>query len=128
MELNPDEVKYVERYIRKFEKDSRHWRWMRWTGLFVAILALGTATYEYIKVTEMISPATSSFPPTDLKGIELFVEVRISYLRLEFITLLGTTFKGIFGAIFFVYCLVNWNRHIKSGLIAKTLQKIVLNQ
>ena len=132
MELKPDEIKYVERYIRRLEKDSRHWRWMRWAGLFVAILALGTAAYEYIKVTKIISLVTSSFPPTgtnvDLKGIELFVEGRISNLRLEFITLLGTTLKSIFGAIFFVYCLVNWNRHIKSALIAKTLRKIVLNQ
>jgi hypothetical protein len=55
MELKPDEIKYVERYIRRLEKDSRHWRWMRWGGLFVAILALGTATYEYIKVTEFIT-------------------------------------------------------------------------
>jgi hypothetical protein len=93
---------------------------------------LGNCTYEYIKVTEIVSLLTPSFPPTgtnvDLKGIELFVEGRISNLRLEFITLLGTTFKGIFGGIFFVYCFVNWNGHIKSGLIAKTLRKIVLNQ
>ncbi len=132
MELKSDEIKYVERYILRLEKDSRHWKWMRWAGLFIAILIWGSATYTYLKVTEIQSLVTSSFPSTgtnvNLKGIELFVEGRISNLRLEFITLLGTTLRGIFGAFFFVYCLVNWNRHIKSGLIAKTLRKIVLNQ
>jgi len=132
MELNPDEIKYIERHILRLEKDSRHWKWMRWGGLFIAVLAWGSAIYEYLKVTEIISLVNSSFMPTgtnaDLKGIELFVDQRIANLRLEFVTLLGVTLKIIFGAIFFVYCLVNWNRHIKSGLIAKTLQKIVLNQ
>ena len=132
MELNPDEIKYVERYILRLEKDGRHWKWMRWGGLFIAVLAWGSAAYNYLKVTEIINLVNSSLMPTgtnaDLKGIELFVEGRISTPRLEFVTLLGAALKTIFGAVFFVYCLVNWNRHIKSGLIAKALRKIVLNQ
>ena len=132
MELKSDEINYLERYILRLEKNSRHWKWMRWAGLFIAILTWGSAAYDYLKVTEIQSLVTSSFPSSgtnlDLKGVELFVEERIANLRLEFATLLGTTLRGIFGAFFFVYCLVNWNRHIKSGLIAKTLKKMVLNQ
>jgi hypothetical protein len=132
MELKSDEMNYLERYILRLEKDSRHWKWMRSAGLFIAILTWGSAAYDYLKMTEIQSLVTSSFPLSgtnlDLKGVELFVEGRIANLRLEFVTLLGTTLRGIFGAFFFVYCLVNWNRHIKSGLIAKTLKKMVLNQ
>ncbi len=132
MELNPDEIKYIERRILRLEKDSRHWKWMRWAGLFIAFLSWGSAAYTYLKVTEIINLVTSSLSLTgtnvDLKGIELLVEGRISTLRLEFVTLLGAALKTIFGGAFFVYCLLNWNRHIKSGLIAKVLRKIVLNQ
>ena len=132
MELKPDELKYVERYIHRLEKDSKHWRWMRWAGVFVAILISGTAIYEYCKVIEIVSLVTSSYPSArpnvDSKGIELLMEGRISNLRLEFITLLGTTLKGIFAAILFVYCLVNWNRHIRSALIAKALRRFALKQ
>ena len=132
MELKSDEMKYLERYILRLERDSRHWRWMRWAGLFIAILTWGSAAYNYLKVAEIQSLVTSSFPSSgtnlDLRGIELFVEGHVANLRLEFVTLLETTLWAIFWAFWFVYCLVNWNRHIKSGLIAKTLRKIVLNQ
>ena len=132
MELKPDEIKYVERYIRRLEKDSRHWKWMRWAMLVTSILIWGSATYTYFKLAEIQELVTSIFstPRTNLdsKTIELFVEGRIANLRLEFIVLLRITLQAIFGAFWFVYCLVNWNRHIKSGLIAKGLRRLLFKQ
>jgi hypothetical protein len=132
MELTPEEIKYAEKFIRRLEKDTRHWKWMRWAMLITSILIWGSATFTYFKLAEIQELVTSIFstPRTnfDSRTIELFVEGRISNLRLEFIVLLRITLQVIFGAIWFVYCLVNWNRHIKSGLIAKALRRLAFNQ
>src|SRR4030042_5556874 len=116
MELKPDEIKYVERYIRRLEKDSRHWRWMRWAIFITAILIWGSATYTYFKLGQIQEVITSIFstPGSDVdsRKIELFVEGRISNLRLEFIVLFRITLQAIFGVFWLGYCLVNLNRTI----------------
>jgi hypothetical protein len=136
MELKPDEIKYIERYIRRLEKDSRHWRWMRWAMLITAIFLLGAAAYSYFKLDQILgriqdldASLFSTFGRNiDSRAIESFVEGRISYLRFEFIALIRTTIQAILGGIWFVYSLVNWNRHIRSGLIAKALREFILKQ
>jgi hypothetical protein len=133
MELTPDEIKYAERLIRRLEKDSRHWKWMRWAMLITSLLIWGSATYSYFKlgeIQELVTPIllSSLGSNVDSRTIELFVDGRILSLRLEFIVLLRITVQAIFGIFWFIYCLVNWNRHIKSGLIAKALRRLAFNQ
>ena len=132
MELTPEEILYTQKIIRRLEKDTRHWKWMRWAMLITSILIWGSATYTYLKMAEIQELVTSMFsiPPPNLnsKTIELFVEGRISNLRLEVMVLLRITLQAIFGGVWFVYCLVNWNRHIKSGLIAKGLRRLAFNE
>jgi len=74
---------------------------MRWAMLITSILILGSAIYTYFKLAEIQELVTSIFstPPTNLdsKTIELFVEGRISNLRLEFIVLLRIALQAFFG-------------------------------
>ena len=133
MELTPDEIKYAERLIRRLEKDSRHWKWMRWAMLITSLLIYGSATYSYLKLGEIQELVSSILPSSlgtsvDSRTIESFVDGRISSLRLEFLVLLRVTVQAIFGTFWFIYCLVNWNRHIKSSLIAKALRRLAFKQ
>ena len=109
---------------------------MRWAMLITAIFLLGAAAYSYFKLDQILgriqdldASLFSTFGRNiDSRAIESFVEGRISYLRLEFIALIRTTIQAILGGIWFVYSLVHWNRHIRSGLIAKGLREFILKQ
>ena len=136
MELKPNEINYIKRYIRRLEKDSQHWKWMRWAMLITAIFLLGAAAYSYFKLDQIlgnIQDLNNSLFSTfgrnlDSKTIETFLETRISYLRLEFMVLIRITIQVILGVTWLAYSLVNWNRHIRSGLIVKALREVNLKQ
>jgi hypothetical protein len=132
MNLTPNEIKYAEKYIGRLEKDTRQWPWMRWTMLVASIFILGISIYSFGKLADLnesisgiFSLHRSNFDP---KEVELFVTGHLTNLRLQMVGILKISLQALLGGVWLIYCLMNWNRHLKSALMAKALRKLVSEQ
>lgn len=131
MKLDPKETQQIEKIIRRLEKDKRQWPWLRWVILFGSILIIVSAIYIYIKLNKLMEVTESFFDlygygnEFNLKMVELLVEGKLMNLRLEFFVLFEIFLYEILGCGILVYCLKNWNRHIKSGVMAKVIQQVI---
>jgi hypothetical protein len=129
MDLTPNEIKYTEKYIQRLEKDSRHWPRTRWLLLIAAIPLIGINLYSLSLLTNLndlifntISIHPKNFNP---EAVELFVKGQIVNLRLEMYFLMGIFLQALIVAYLLIYPLINWNCHLKCGIIAKALSKII---
>ncbi len=132
MDITPNQIKYAEKYIARLEKDTRQWPWMRWTMFIASTLILGISTYNFIRLanlTESIS-AVFSLPRSnfDPKEVELYVTGHMTNLRLQIFGILRIGLQAVVGAVWLIYSLLNWNRHLKSALIAKALRRLLLEE
>ena len=129
MDLIPTEIKYAEKYIRRLEKDTRQWPWMRWTMLVASIFILGISAYNFSKLADLNESMSAAFSLRrsnfDPKEVELFVTGHLTNLRLEMVFILRISLQALVGGAWLIYCLMNWNRHLKSALVAKALRKLV---
>ena len=128
MNYTKQETEYLEKLIHRLEKDKKHWPWLRWIILFASILLIGSAFYILNLLSHLQETLSSTFSMPkkefDSEMVKLFVDGQLTNLRLEFITLFKIAFYEIFGAALLVYCLKNWNRHIKNGIIIKAIKEI----
>jgi hypothetical protein len=129
MGLTQSEIKYSEKSIRRLEKDSRQWPWMRWIMLAGSILMIGFGVYEFKKIAnlkELISSVFSINPQNfNSETTELFVKGQMASFRLELLGFLKILVSEAVGVIWLIYCLVNWNRHLKSAIKAKALSRFI---
>jgi hypothetical protein len=129
MDLTTSETKFAEKYIRRLEKDTRQWPWMHWTMLAASIFILGISIYSFSKLAELNESISDAFSlhrsNFDPKEVELFVTGHLTNLRLEMIGILRISLQALLGGVWLIYCLINWNRHLKSALMAKALRKLV---
>ncbi|MGO8991055.1 MAG: hypothetical protein ACLQGU_16550 [bacterium] len=129
MDLTPTEIKYAEKCIRRLEKDTRQWPWMRWTMLVASIFILGISIYNFSKLADLNESISRAFSlhrsNFDPKEVELFVTDQLTNLRLEMVFIFRISLQTLVGGVWLVYCLMNWNRHLKSALMAKALRKLV---
>ncbi len=129
MDLKPSEIKYAEKYIRRLEKDARHWTWMRWTMLVASMFILAISIYSFSKLADINESISGVFSlhrsNYDPKEVELFVTGHLMNLRLEMVFILRISLQALLGGVWLIYSLINWNRHLKSALIAKVLRKLV---
>jgi len=132
MDLRPTETKYAEKYIRRLERDTRQWPRMRWAILVASILILALSTYNFSKLADLNESISAAFSlhrsNFDPKEVELFVISQLANLRLQMFGILRIGLQAVVGAIWLIYCLLNWNRHLKSALIAKALRKLVAEE
>jgi hypothetical protein len=94
-----------------------------------SILMLGISIYNVSKlanlnesISDVFSLHRSNFDP---KEVELFVAGHMTNVRLQIFSILRISLQTMLGAIWLIYCLMNWNRHMKSALLAKVLRKLV---
>ncbi len=132
MNLTEKENKYIQRLIRQLERDNRYWPWLRWIMLFASILFMGSAFYIFNLLGHLQETLSTALPipkkDYDSKMMELFVNGQMANLKLEFFVLLKIAAYEILGIAWLVYCLKNWNRHIKNGILIKAIKEITSEQ
>ena len=128
MKLTEKENKYIQRLIQQLERDNKYWPWLRWIMLFASILLMGSAFYIFNLLGHLQETLTAALPipkkELDSKMVELFVSGQLANLKLEFLVLFKIAAYEILSIAWLVYCLKNWNRHIKNGIIIKAIKEI----
>jgi hypothetical protein len=126
--FSDSEIKHIEKYIKRLEKDRRQWPWLRWIMLIGSISIIMSTIYIYISLENLLEISSSVFDLRrsnfDPEEIKLFVDGRLMNLQLEFIVLFKIFLYEIVGCGMLVYCLKNWNRHIRAGILIKALHKL----
>jgi hypothetical protein len=129
MELTPSEINYAEKTIRRLERDSRQWQVTRWIILAGSIFLIGSSLYLFNKLSnlnELISGHFSINPKNfDSETVETFVKGQLVNLRLEIFTFLRIFTGEVLGVIGLIYCWRHWNRHLRAGIIAKALRRLL---
>ena len=128
MNLTSEEAKYAKNYILNLEKVGRFWPWFRWILLVSSIIIIGIWIYNIILFEKVLDAMSSSFSvPKDYNSnkIQLFVKGQVASLRTEIFFLPRMTFDALLGVVLFIYCLRNWKRHVKAGILAKTLKTLL---
>ena len=129
MEFTSKEIKQIKSFLYKLDKNTKQWPIIRWGLLLLSLGLIGVSLYIYFKAVQISEANLSLFSlhetSMDIKTIENCLKGRLVSLELEFVLLLTSTFKGIFGAIIFVYTVIGWNRHVKSKIKAAILKKLV---
>lgn len=127
MNYTKQETEYLEKLLRRLEKEKKHWPWLRWLILFASIFLIGAAFYILNLHGHLQDSLSSTFSMPkkefDPKMVKLFVDSQLANLRLEFIILIKIVLYEIIGAGMLVYCLKNWNRHTRNGIIIKAIKE-----
>ena len=123
MKFTEKENIYIQKLIQQLERNNKYWPWLRWIMLIASILLMGSAFYFLNLLGHLQETLSSAFPMPkkeyDSKMVELFVNGQIANLELEFLVLFKIACYEIIGIAWLVYCLKNWNRHTKNGIIIK---------
>ncbi len=102
---------------------------MRWTMLVASMFILAISIYSFSKLADINESISGVFSlhrsNYDPKEVELFVTGHLMNLRLEMVFILRISLQALLGGVWLIYSLINWNRHLKSALIAKVLRKLV---
>ena len=129
MDLTPSEKKYAEKSIRRLEKDSRQWPLTRWIMLIGSILMISSSVYLFNKLSNIneLVPSVFSINPKRFNSetVEIFVKGQLASLRLEIYYLIGISLSAITAVHWLAYCLINWNRHLKSAIMAKAFHRLL---
>jgi len=94
-----------------------------------SILMIGSSVYLFntlSNLNELLSSVFSINPKNfNSETVEIFVKGQLTNLRLEIFTFLKIFLGEVVGVIWLIYCLTHWNRHLKSAIMAKALQRLI---
>jgi hypothetical protein len=132
MKFTEKENKYLQKTIKRLEKDNNFWPWLRWVFLFASVVSLGAALYSFYMLQKILETLTSSFsiPLTEYnyKILNSLIEGKMSALRMEYIFLQKIAMQVILGMAIFAYCLANWNRHTRQSIMIKLIRNLAAEE
>jgi hypothetical protein len=128
MKFTEKENKYIQKLIQRLEKDNKYWPWLRWLILFASIVSMSAAIYTFymLHIFQETLSSVLSIPQKEYnsKLIKILIEGNMVNLRLEFILMYKIALQEILGIGLFIYCLKNWNSHIKKAIMIKIIREV----
>ena len=128
MNFSDTDIKYIDKYLKRLERDKRQWPWLRWVILTFSIIIIISAIYIYnqmVNITKVMeSMGALHGNEFDPEMVELLVKGQSMKLKLELLILGKIVFYELLGGLLLVYCIKNWNRHIKSSILHTVLRKL----
>jgi hypothetical protein len=61
MNYSPQELEYIEKLMRRLERESKQWPWLRWLILPASILLVAVAAHNFILLQNLLNTLTSAF-------------------------------------------------------------------
>jgi hypothetical protein len=128
MKFTAQELNYLAKLTRRLAKNRKHWLWVRWLFLAGALVIMGAAIYNFYLLRKVLDTFSSalSLPNNEYKSemLRLFIEGNIEELRIEVFFLFKIALQEIVGLGLLIYCMRNWNLHIRNEVIMKLIREI----
>jgi hypothetical protein len=138
LELTPEERKIVLDYADRIDRQSRHWRKLRWVAILCFVVGIGLLIVtdrvsarmrsafelhpEALKVREQ---AGADSMTTKLESLATHMDAQILILRMEFMLVLKALIYATIGTSLFVYVMSDWRRDARDKVFAKVLRSLI---
>ncbi|KKL49974.1 hypothetical protein LCGC14_2310150 [marine sediment metagenome] len=130
LELTRRDVKSAEALLRRLERRSRRWKWIRWYLLLVYSLPLVLAIVAVATFYPLLRDHENDFARSMTEETEVTNPTLIRWEAEHAASLWGSsafyfalaTMLGTSGIILLIFTVNNWNRHVYDLLLAKALR------
>lgn len=123
--LTVDEIAYAEKMIANLERGSRQW-WMRWVSVAIVVMLVGAMALHFTMVASMLdmeNPLRHGDEEAVTWGaMKGYVGVELVRLRGLGMLYFGAVVSAGVCVTMVVTSVVQWNYHVRYGLLAKLLQ------